>query len=1108
MGRIDFDNQEEPPTPNSNKSVLYFDEVDKHIKTKDDDGVVIDLTETALTIRFTMINNTGVTIPKTSAVHFESYDDPNDEPEMVLADADDATKMPAVGINENEVLNGAVGFVTFIGALDGVDTSAFAEGDELFVGKTPGSLVNSRPTGGTTGIQIIATVGKINATTGTLAVHGSLRANSLPNLADGKFWLGDSSGFPVQTDGPNILTPNTVPFTGIITGGEVTVNAGDNTTFDVAAGTGRVVDYTDPLNLIVTPVSWDAFIAESVPDISGDNFTALFIDDTGALNKAGDVNLTPNQIRENVMLGAVTHPLGTIIENAISNPIPVYNTILGVMDYIRAAGGIVTGSAIAIPNANLTFKQEAGVFTNPFRNYAADKMATATIINDEADPKTFNYNHRDGVGGFTELADTTLIDPDQYDDGSGTLASVPNNNWTWQPVFFVGSVNRVAIGYSQFLYSSKSNAEDGIGQDFSDFIQDPTLANSDLLGFFVLKEGATDLTDTSEADFISVFGAAGGGTSGASTFDQLTDTPANKSGFEDNILKVDSAGTTIEYTTAAKGNSLGHAEPAITGVLTGGGLVINGTTQVDVTAGTGEIVNFYDNFLSPTITPVTWSGATITIPSLGVDNTTFIFIDNAGVIQTQSTDPTALDNRTKIFLGLTINNTGLSQVADVIESPQVIGNTSHAFLDQFDFTGGLTDGGSVSQTNDTGTNGTLAVRVESLDFFFPNINWQTSKTNPNVVNFAATDPTTWVYMLQTGEIESVSNTLIDPTLFDDGGVATAVPTTAGGTRATIQYLYKLVDGIVVVLYGQTVYNSLSDAFQALDLDQSILIVPPFLQELGVKLAAIGVIQAATDLAVPTDAFIEQTSTGAGGGGSGSTTYLGLIDTDNDYTGQDGKVPTVKSTEDGLEFTTLLTTLLELTDFPSTYAGQAGKVATVNGGETAIEFTTISSTAFPVKTYFSGDLDTPVNSDWTVSARANASADTNNNGLTVRRFDDTTEEGVSFNIDIPSTATNMKISFKSRAETAPGGAQTVAVNFYEREIPDNAAVTAWSSAVQLTDLDIPTNEFFQLDTETLTLAALGLTAGSTHQIEITRDTADAGDTLSGDWSLLFIKIEFT
>ena len=164
-----------------------------------------------------------------------------------------------------------------------------------------------------------------------------------------------------------------------------------------------------------------------------------------------------------------------------------------------------------------------------------------------------------------------------------------------------------------------------------------------------------------------------------------------------------------------------------------------------------------------------------------------------------------------------------------------------------------------------------------------------------------------------------------------------------------------------------------------------------------------------------------------------------------------------------------------------------------------EIVPIHSYVFRAETWQS-----PRGTDWAVNDFASISADSNNSGLRVRRFDDTTAEGVGQIVHVPINATDVVFRFVSRAETAPGGAQTVSLNFYERGMPDNGAVDAWSTAVAFADLSMPTNENWQTDTETFTLAALGLTAGQTHQIEITRDGAG---TLTGDWTLLSLVVEF-
>lgn len=154
------------------------------------------------------------------------------------------------------------------------------------------------------------------------------------------------------------------------------------------------------------------------------------------------------------------------------------------------------------------------------------------------------------------------------------------------------------------------------------------------------------------------------------------------------------------------------------------------------------------------------------------------------------------------------------------------------------------------------------------------------------------------------------------------------------------------------------------------------------------------------------------------------------------------------------------------------------------------------------------LENPNNSDWAVNALAPAAADSINAGLTVRLFDATTEEGVGFLLQVPATATDMTISFLSRASIAPAGARTVGLNLYQRSLPDNAAVDAWSGGLQLTDIDIPNSNLFQADSQIITLATLGITVGEVTQFELTRINPTGGVELVGDWVLAHIRVSFS
>ena len=154
------------------------------------------------------------------------------------------------------------------------------------------------------------------------------------------------------------------------------------------------------------------------------------------------------------------------------------------------------------------------------------------------------------------------------------------------------------------------------------------------------------------------------------------------------------------------------------------------------------------------------------------------------------------------------------------------------------------------------------------------------------------------------------------------------------------------------------------------------------------------------------------------------------------------------------------------------------------------------------------LDNPNSADWAINALAPAVSDNINSGLTVRRFDDTTEEGIGFFLEVPAGATDIVFGFVSRAISPQPTPNNIGVNIYNRGIPDDAAVQAWSAGDQLTDLALPNSTNFVKDSESVTLASLGITAGETTQFELTRIAPTGGDNQFGDWALLQLKVSFT
>jgi hypothetical protein len=103
--------------------------------------------------------------------------------EVKLADNNGTDSMPAIGVL-NEGLDAAGGAndegeAIMFGRISGINTSAFAVGDEIFVSDTPGGLTATKPTG-VKYIQKIGVVIRDDASNGTIEVFGAGRTNDVP----------------------------------------------------------------------------------------------------------------------------------------------------------------------------------------------------------------------------------------------------------------------------------------------------------------------------------------------------------------------------------------------------------------------------------------------------------------------------------------------------------------------------------------------------------------------------------------------------------------------------------------------------------------------------------------------------------------------------------------------------------------------------------------------------------------------------------------------------------------------------------------------------------------------------------------------------------------
>ena len=122
-----------------------------------------------------------------------------------LADANDATKIPAFGLAEATVTTNSEVDVISFGTLTGLDTSGYSLGDILFVGTTAGALTNDPAGGETIKLQNIGKVQRVHVSNGSIKVGGAGRTNAVPNLDDGNIFIGDSNNKAISDSFTNVL---------------------------------------------------------------------------------------------------------------------------------------------------------------------------------------------------------------------------------------------------------------------------------------------------------------------------------------------------------------------------------------------------------------------------------------------------------------------------------------------------------------------------------------------------------------------------------------------------------------------------------------------------------------------------------------------------------------------------------------------------------------------------------------------------------------------------------------------------------------------------------------------------------------------------------------
>ena len=180
-----------PETPTADAHAASKKYVDDNTGTSD----------VAKRLEVTVKNVSGGSLSKGTVVHAAPTTDPpqGNVIEVIAADANDAAKMPAIGVLNETIADEVEGEAVMFGAVSGIDTSGFSVGDELYVSETAGEFTATKPTAFASQVQKIAVVIKSSANNGLIKVFGAGRANDVPNRVDRSMNFTDSSTLSLGT---------------------------------------------------------------------------------------------------------------------------------------------------------------------------------------------------------------------------------------------------------------------------------------------------------------------------------------------------------------------------------------------------------------------------------------------------------------------------------------------------------------------------------------------------------------------------------------------------------------------------------------------------------------------------------------------------------------------------------------------------------------------------------------------------------------------------------------------------------------------------------------------------------------------------------------------
>lgn len=294
---------------------------------------------------------------------------------------------------------------------------------------------------------------------------------------------------------------------GVLYGMELSINGGDNTKIDIAAGKARVLNLDDAENPVWVEVELvSPLLAVELPDIATTIATSIFIDRFGAVQRTS-LPVEPPEGRQFAYLGVAPHPFGTVTA-------PVNNATMvasrgGSDRLIRRLGEVnLEGNRFTpnvSPGSNMLLDRSEG------KTFGFGSNRAGSVYNQDeraSSARTEITSYLQSWRGATpsapyNLSGVTEIPADVIDNGTGVLAALGNNRWVLHCIRYAAVADPSIQTIIEIGQNEYSNLPDAIAGRADPVSPNPLFSQIARRTWIAVKKGTTQLGSV-DVQFIHV----------------------------------------------------------------------------------------------------------------------------------------------------------------------------------------------------------------------------------------------------------------------------------------------------------------------------------------------------------------------------------------------------------------------------------------------------------------------------------------------------------------------------------------------------------------------------------------------------------------------------